>query len=74
MPSFLDGNGAVVISLTEQNNGSELVIEFDGPLDASPTNAAQSPTNLANYALQVPSSNPQMITSSLSSVAINSAS
>ena len=74
MPSFLDGNGAVVVELAEQNSGTELVITFYGPLYASPTNPAQSPTNIANYSIEVPTSNPQMVSSSLSSVTINSAS
>lgn len=74
MPSFLDGNGAVVVALAEQNNGTELVITFDGPLDADPSNAAQSPTNIANYSIEVPSANPQLVSSSLSSMQIDSAS
>ena len=71
--SFADGNGAVVLSVTELNNGSALVFTFDGPLDASPANPAQSPTNPANYSIQIPASNPEVVTSSLSSVAISSA-
>ena len=71
--SFADGNGAVVTNVTEQNNGSALVITFDGPLNANPANPAQSPTNTANYSIQVPSGNPEVVTSSLSSVPISSA-
>ena len=71
--SFADGNGAVVLSVTESNNGSALVFTFDGPLDASPANPAQSPTNPANYSIQIPASNAEVVTSSLSSVAISSA-
>jgi len=74
VPSYADGNGAVITSVTELNNGASLVITFDGPLNASPTNPAQSPTNTANYKVEVPTSNPEIITSNLSSVAISSAS
>src|SRR5262245_40104740 len=74
VPSFADGNGAVITNVIQQNNGTALVITFDGALNASPSNPAQSPTNAANYAVEVPASNPQLITSSLSSVAISSAS
>jgi hypothetical protein len=72
--SYADGNGAVVLSVTERNNGSALVITFDGPLDANPSNPAQSPTNLASYSVQLPAGNPEVVTSSLSSVSISSAS
>ena len=43
--SFADGNGAVVLNVTELNNGSALVITFDGPPDAEPSRrkAVQSP-------------------------------
>jgi len=74
VPSYADGNGAVITSVTELNNGASLVITFDGPLNASPTNPAQSPTNTANYKVEVPASNPEIITSNLSAVAISSAS
>src|SRR5271154_4455585 len=70
--SYADGNGAVVLSVTESNNGSALVLTFDGPLNASPANPVQSPTNPANYSIQVPSGNPEVITSSLASVPISS--
>ena len=72
--SFADGNGAVVLNVTESNNGSALVVTFDGPLNANPANPVQSPTNAANYSVQVPSGNPEVVTSSLSSVSISSAS
>ena len=72
--SFADGNGAVVTNVTELNNGSALVFTFDGPLDADPANPVQSPTNTANYSIQVPAGNPEVITSSLSSVPIGSVS
>ena len=72
--SYADGNGAVVLSVTESNNGSALVLTFDGPLNASPANPVQSPTNPANYSIQVPSGNPEVVTSSLASVPISSAS
>jgi hypothetical protein len=73
VPSFADGFGAVVTNLAAQNNGSQLVITFDGPLDATPANPVQSPTNVANYSIEVPTSNPEVVTSSLSSVAISTA-
>jgi len=69
--SFADGNGAVVTTVTELNNGSALVFTFDGPLDANP---AQGLTDPGNYSIQVPSGNPEVVTSSLSSVPIRSAS
>jgi hypothetical protein len=72
--SFADGNGAVVLNVMESNNGSALVVTFDGPLDANPANAVQSPTNAANYSVQVTSGSPEVVTSSLSSVLISSAS
>jgi len=72
--SFADGNGAVVLNVTEQNSGAALVFTFDGPLNANPTNPVQSPTNIANYAVQVPSGNPEVITSSLATVPISAAS
>ena len=71
--SFADGNGAVITNLNEQNNGVALVITFDGPLNANPANALQSPTNTANYSIEVPSSNPEVITSSLSTIPISAA-
>src|SRR5271155_3599044 len=71
--SYADGNGAVVLNVTESNNGSALVFTFDGPLNANPANPVQSPTNLANYSIQVPSGNSEVVTSSLSSVPISSA-
>ena len=74
VPSFADGNGAVVTNVTMQNNGAQLVITFDGPLNAAPSNPVQSPTNTANYSVQVPLGNPEVVTSSASSVAITSAS
>ncbi len=74
VPSWADGNGAVVLSLAEANNGAALVITFDGPLTANPGNPAQSPTNTANYSIQLPGANPEVVTSSLSGVTINSAS
>jgi len=61
----------VITSLVEQNGGNQLVITFDGPLNSNPGNPAQSPTNAANYSIQVPSANPEVITSSASSVPIN---
>jgi hypothetical protein len=73
VPSFADGNGAVITNLAEQNNGSQLVITFDGPLNADPANPVQSPTNTANYSVQVPAANPEVITSIMSSVSISSA-
>lgn len=74
MPSFLDGNGAVILSLAEQNNGNELVITFDGPLDASPTDPDQDPTNIANYSIEIPGANAQMVTTHTGTVGITSAS
>ncbi|HWY85634.1 MAG TPA: hypothetical protein VNX28_02865, partial [Gemmataceae bacterium] len=74
VPSFADGNGAVVTNLAVQNNGAQLVITFDGPLNAGPINPVQSPTNAGNYAVQVPSANPEVVTGSTSSVSISSAS
>ena len=73
VPSFADGNGAVVTNLAVQNNGAQLVISFDGPLNANPSNPVQSPTNAGNYSVQVPSANPEVVTSSASSVSISSA-
>jgi hypothetical protein len=73
VPSYADGNGAVITAVTEQNNGTELVITFDGPLNPSPTNPAQQPTNTANYSIQVPTANAQIVTSSLSTVAVTQA-
>ena len=73
VPSFADGNGAVVTNLAAQNNGAQLVITFDGPLNAGPINPVQSPTNIGNYSVQVPSANPEVVTSSTSSVSITSA-
>ncbi len=73
VPSFADGNGAVITNVTAQNNGSQLVLTFDGPLTAAPTNPAQSPTNVANYAVQVPAANPEVVTSNTSTVSITSA-
>ena len=73
MPSFADGSGAVVTNLAAQNNGAQLVITFDGPLNAGPINPAQGPTNTGNYSVQVPSANPEVVTSSTSSVSISSA-
>lgn len=72
--SFADGNGAVVLDLAEQNDGSALVITFDGPLDTDPADAAESPDNVANYSIQLPSGNPEVVTGSLASIAIGSAS
>ena len=72
--SYADNNGAVVLSVTELNNGSALVVTFDGPLNANPSNPVESPTNPANYSIEVPSSNPEVVTSSLSSVSVSSAS
>jgi hypothetical protein len=74
VPSFADGNGAVITNVTEQNNGAALVLTFDGALNANPSNPAQDPTNTANYAVEVPASNAQIITSNLGSVGINTAS
>ena len=72
--SFADGFGAVVTNLQEQNNGAELVITFDGPLNANPANPVQSPTNLANYSIQVPiAEQEQVVTSSTSQVSITAA-
>lgn len=74
MLSFADGFGAVVTNLREQNNGAELVITFDGPLNASPVNPVQSPTNLANYSIQVPiPEQEEVVTSSSSQVTITEA-
>jgi hypothetical protein len=72
--SFADGFGAVVTNLKEQNNGAELVITFDGPLDANPANPVQSPTNTGNYSIQVPiPAQEEVVTSSSSQVAITNA-
>lgn len=73
VPSFTDGNGAVITNLVAQNNGTQLVLTFDGPLDANPANPVQSPTNTANYSVVVPSANATVITSNMSEVAINTA-
>jgi hypothetical protein len=73
-PSFADGNGAVITSLVQQDSGATLVIAFDGPLNANPVNPAQSPTNTANYSVQVPAGNSEVVTSSTSSVSVVSAS
>lgn len=75
-PSFLSGYGAVVLSLAEENNGSQLVITFDGPLNAAPVNPAnpvQSPTNPANYSVEVPKGDPTIVTAKQSSLTITSA-
>jgi hypothetical protein len=72
-PSYADGNGAVITSLMAQNNGAQLVITFDGGLNPTPANPAQSPTNAANYSVQVPTSNARLVTSSASTVAITNA-
>ena len=60
--SYADSNGEVVLNVTESNNGSALVFTFDGPLNASPANPVQSPTNTANYSVQVPSGNSEVVT------------
>jgi hypothetical protein len=73
VPSFADGNGAVINNVTTQNNGAQLILSFDGPLDANPTNPVQSPTNVANYSVVIPSANATVITSSTSTLVINSA-
>ena len=44
VPSFADGNGAIVINVAEQTNGAQLVLTFDGPLNPTPTNPVQAPT------------------------------
>jgi hypothetical protein len=72
-PSYADGNGAVITDLIAQNNGAHLVLSFDGPLNATPANPLQSPTNVANYSVQVPGAKPQMVTSSTSTVGITAA-
>ncbi len=72
-PSYADGNGAIITNLIAQNNGAQLVITFDGGLNTTPANPAQSPTNAANYSVQVPTSNAQLVTSSASTVAIANA-
>ena len=56
-----------------KTTAQQLVITFDGPLNAAPANPVQSPTNTANYSVQVPSANPEMITSSTSTVSVTSA-
>ena len=73
VPSFADGNGAVITNLVAAGNGSQLVLTFDGPLTAAPANPAQSPTNTANYSVVVPSANAEVVTSSTSTVAIATA-
>ncbi|CAN5572204.1 hypothetical protein BH10PLA2_BH10PLA2_07850 [soil metagenome] len=72
-PSYADGNGAVVTNLIAQNNGTQLVLTFDGPLNATPTNPAQSPSNTANYSVEIPGTNPQMTTSSNATLGITTA-
>jgi hypothetical protein len=59
--SFADGNGPVVISLTEQNvaNRGVVTVGFDGPLNP------QTGDNLANYAVnRLGATNPELITTS----------
>src|SRR5581483_8799177 len=34
VPSYADGNGAVILSVTSQAAGSQLVLTFDGPLNS----------------------------------------
>jgi hypothetical protein len=73
VPAYADGKGAVITNLSIQNSGSQLIITFDGPLTANPVNSAQSPTNTSNYAVEVPSTNPQVVTNKASAVSITSA-
>ena len=67
VPSFVDGGGAVITNIVEQNNWPQLLISFDGSLNATPANSA------ANYSVQVPGTNPEVVTTSLSTVSITSA-
>lgn len=73
VPSFADANGAVITNVLAANNGAQLVITFDGPLEENPANPVQSPTNVANYSVVVPSTIATVITSSTSTIAISSA-
>ncbi len=67
VPSFADANGAVITNVVEQSNGAQLLISFDGSLNPGPA------TTVSNYSVEVPSANPEVVTSATSSVAITSA-
>src|SRR5881394_1066305 len=72
VPSFADGGGAVITSLTQQGNGGQLVISFEGALNLP--QGALSAADLAKFSIQVPTSNAQLVTSSTSSIPIVSGS
>ena len=57
--SFADGSGPVVTSLTALPNSNQLVITFDGPLNASsPLNPAE---DIANYQVTKALNNPELV-------------
>jgi len=70
VPSFVDSSGAVVTNLTANPGGTQLTVSFDGPLSLPA--GALSATALADFSIQVPTSNPQLVTSITSTVALTS--
>ncbi len=66
-------NPTTVVTNVLQAGGNQLVLTFSGALNASPTLPTQSPTNVTNYRVEVPASNPQLVTQAASAVTISSA-
>ncbi len=63
-----------VITNLLQTGGNQLVISFSEALDDTPAVPSQDPTDVGNYSVQVPGSDPTVITSSTSTIPITTAS